>query len=225
MTSNQLSNESTCWQDKSSHLSDDSSGITPESLIIHIIDDEESVRMSCDFLISSLGLSTQVWASALTFLQQVNIYRPAVIVSDLMMPEMSGQALQVHLSQQDSPMALIALTGNGEIADAVNMMKQGAADYLEKPINSRRLQEALACAQNLTLKRATLYDIKKLYAQLTDKEKQVANELLEGNLNKNIADHLDVSVRTVEVHRSQVMKKMQSQHVSELIQKLVLLDA
>ena len=225
MTSNQLSNESTCWQDKSSHLSDDSSGITPESLIIHIIDDEESVRMSCDFLISSLGLSTQVWASALTFLQQVNIYRPAVIVSDLMMPEMSGQALQVHLSQQDSPMALIALTGNGEIADAVNMMKQGAADYLEKPINSRRLQEALACAQDLTLKRATLYDIKKLYAQLTDKEKQVANELLEGNLNKNIADHLDVSVRTVEVHRSQVMKKMQSQHVSELIQKLVMLDA
>ncbi|GAF62554.1 two component response regulator [Psychrobacter sp. JCM 18903] len=225
MTSNQLSNESTCCQDKSSHLSDDSSGITPESLIIHIIDDEESVRMSCGFLISSLGLSTQVWASALTFLQQVNIYRPAVIVSDLMMPEMSGQALQVHLSQQDSSMALIALTGNGEIADAVNMLKQGAADYLEKPINSRRLQEALACAQDLTLKRATLYDIKKLYAQLTDKEKQVANELLEGNLNKNIADHLDVSVRTVEVHRSQVMKKMQSQHVSELIQKLVLLDA
>lgn len=225
MTSNQLSNESTCWQDKSSHLSDDSSGITPESLIIHIIDDEESVRMSCDFLISSLGLSTQVWASALTFLQQVNIYRPAVIVSDLMMPEMSGQVLQVHLSQQDSPMALIALTGNGEIADAVNMLKQGAADYLEKPINSRRLQEALVCAQDLTLKRATLYDIKKLYAQLTDKEKQVANELLEGNLNKNIADHLDVSIRTVEVHRSQVMKKMQSQHVSELIQKLVLLDA
>ncbi len=225
MTSNQHSNEHTCWQDESSHLSEDSSGITPESLIIHIIDDEESVRMSCDFLISSLGLSTQVWASALTFLQQVNIYRPAVIVSDLMMPEMSGQALQVHLSQQDSPMALIALTGNGEIADAVNMLKQGAADYLEKPINSRRLQEALAYAQDLTLKRATLYDIKKLYAQLTDKEKQVANELLEGNLNKNIADHLDVSVRTVEVHRSQVMKKMQSQHVSELIQKLVLLDA
>ena len=225
MTSNQHSNEHTCWQDESSHLSEDSSGITPESLIIHIIDDEESVRMSCDFLISSLGLSTQVWASALIFLQQVNIYRPAVIVSDLMMPEMSGQALQVHLSQQDSPMALIALTGNGEIADAVNMLKQGAADYLEKPINSRRLQEALACAQDLTLKRATLYDIKNLYAQLTDKEKQVANELLQGNLNKNIANHLDISVRTVEVHRSQVMKKMQAQHVSELIQKLVMLDS
>jgi len=223
MTSNQHSNEPKCWQDKNSHLSDYSSGITPESLIIHIIDDEENVRMSCDFLISSLGLSTQVWASALTFLQQVNIYRPAVILSDLMMPEMSGQALQVHLSKHDSPIALIALTGNGEIADAVNMLKQGAADYLEKPVNSRLLQEALVRAQELSLKRAKLYDIKKLYAQLTDKEKQVANELLEGNLNKNIADHLDVSVRTVEVHRSQVMKKMQSQHVSELIQKLVML--
>ena len=212
------------------HLNKRSEWQTPvdnssDSLLIHIIDDEESVRTSCDFLISSLGLPTQVWSSALTFLQQVDIYRPAVVVSDLMMPEMSGQALQIHLNKHDSPIGFIALTGKGEIADAVNMLKQGAADYLEKPINSQRLQEALARAQALTLKRAQLYNIKKLYAQLTDKEKQVANELLQGNLNKNIADHLDISVRTVEVHRSQVMKKMQAQHVSELIQKLVMLDS
>ncbi|MGP5501316.1 response regulator transcription factor [Psychrobacter faecalis] len=196
-----------------------------EPLLVHIIDDEESVRHSCNFLISSLGLPTQVWSSALTFLQQVDIYYPAVIVSDLMMPAMSGQALQAHLNQQDSPIALIALTGQGEIADAVNMLKLGAADYLEKPINSHRLQEAIVRAQALTLKRAELYSIKKLYAQLTEKEKQVAHELMQGNLNKNIADYLDISVRTVEVHRSQVMKKMQAQHVSELIQKLVMLDS
>jgi len=202
-----------------------SAAIVSEPLLIHIIDDEESVRISCDFLISSLGLPTQVWSSALMFLQQVDIYRPAVVVSDLMMPEMSGQALQSRLNEYDSPIALIALTGKGEIADAVNMLKLGAADYLEKPINSHRLQEALARAQALTIKRAQLYSIKKLYAQLTEKEKQVANELMQGNLNKNIADHLDISVRTVEVHRSQVMKKMQAQHVSELIQKLVMLDS
>ena len=76
----------------------------------------------------------------------------------------------------------------------------------------------------MTIKRAKLYEIRKLYAQLTDKEKLVADELLQGNINKVIADHLDIAVRTVEVHRSQVMKKMQAQHVSELIQKLVLLD-
>ncbi|WP_296191074.1 MULTISPECIES: response regulator transcription factor [unclassified Psychrobacter] len=202
-----------------------SAAIVSEPLLVYIIDDEESVRISCDFLISSLGLPTQVWSSALMFLQQVDIYRPAVIVSDLMMPEMSGQALQSRLNEYDSPIALIALTGKGEIADAVNMLKLGAADYLEKPINSHRLQEALARAQALTIKRAQLYSIKKLYAQLTEKEKQVANELMQGNLNKNIADHLDISVRTVEVHRSQVMKKMQAQHVSELIQKLVMLDS
>ena len=211
------------------HLNKRSEWQTPvdnssDSLLIHIIDDEESVRTSCDFLISSLGLPTQVWSSALIFLQQVDIYRPAVVVSDLMMPEMSGQALQAYLNKHDSPIGFIALTGKGEIADAVNMLKQGAADYLEKPINSHRLQEALARAQALTIKRAQLYNIKKLYAQLTDKEKQVANELLQGNLNKNIANHLDISVRTVEVHRSQVMKKMQSQHVSELVQKLMLLE-
>ena len=155
-----------------------------ELLLVHIIDDEERVRNSCNFLISSLGLPTQVWSSALTFLQQVDIYYPAVIVSDLMMPEMSGQALQAQLNQQESPIALIALTGQGEIADAVNMLKLGAADYLEKPINSHRLQEALERAQVLTLKRAQLYGIKKLYVQLTEKEKQVAHELMQGNLNK-----------------------------------------
>ena len=196
-----------------------------EQLTIHIIDDEESVRTSCDFLVSSLGLTTQVWSSAVAFLQQVDIYMPAVVISDLMLPDMSGQALQAHLNTHNSPLALIALTGNGEITDAVNMLKQGAADYLEKPVNSRRLQEAIIRAQALTLKRAKLYYIRTLYSQLTNKEKQVANELMQGNLNKIIADHLEVSVRTVEVHRSQVMKKMESQHVSELIQKLVLIDS
>lgn len=199
--------------------------VTADQLVIHIIDDEESVRHSCEFLVSSLGLPTQIWSSAVTFLQQVDIYTPAVVVSDLMLPDMSGQELQTHLNKHHSPLALIALTGNGEIADAVTMLKKGAADYLEKPISSRRLQEAITSAQVLTIKRAKLYSIRKLYAQLTDKEKQVANELLQGNLNKIIADHLDVSVRTVEVHRSHVMKKMESQHVSELIQKLVLLSS
>ena len=196
-----------------------------ETPVIHIIDDEESVRDSCAFLISSLGLSTQTWDSALTFLQQVDIYAPAVVISDLMLPDMSGQELQIHLNKQQSPIALIALTGNGEIADAVAMLKNGAVDYLEKPIGIQRLQEAIQQAQTLTLKLAKLYYIRTLYAQLTDKEKQVAHELMQGNLNKNIADHLEVSMRTIEVHRAQVMKKMQAQHVSELIQKLVMLDS
>ena len=196
-----------------------------ETPVIHIIDDEESVRDSCAFLISSLGLSTQTWDSALTFLQQVDIYAPAVVISDLMLPDMSGQELQDYLNKQQSPIALIALTGNGEIADAVAMLKNGAVDYLEKPIGIQRLQEAIKQAQELTLKRTKLYYIRMLYAQLTDKEKQVAHELMQGNLNKNIADHLDVSMRTIEVHRAQVMKKMQAQHVSELIQKLALLDS
>lgn len=223
MTSKQMPSEQISTLVDTDNLSNGLSDVRPESLVIHIIDDEESVRTSCDFLISSLGLPTEAWASAVEFLQQVDIHRPAVVVSDLMMPAMSGQELQAYLNDNDSPMALIALTGNGEIPDAVNMLKQGAADYLEKPINSRRLQEAITNAQALTIKRAKLYEIRKLYSELTDKEKQVADELMQGNINKVIADHLDVSVRTVEVHRSQVMKKMQAQHVSELIQKLVLL--
>ncbi len=201
-----------------------SAEINTEPLLIHIIDDEESVRSSCEFLLSSLGLASQTWPSAMDFLAAVDIYCPAVVISDLNLPEMTGQALQSHLNEQQSPIALIALTGNGEISDAVNMLKKGAVDYLEKPISSQRLQQAIILAKQLTSKRAKVYEISKLYEQLTDKEKEVASELMQGNLNKIIADHLEVSVRTVEVHRSQVMKKMQAQHVSELIQKLVLLD-
>lgn len=191
--------------------------------MIHIIDDEQSVRDSCQFLIESLGMRAQVWASAVTFLETVDIYTPAVVVSDLKLPDMSGQALQAHLNKQNSPIALIALTGNGEISDAVMMLKQGAADYLEKPVSSQRLKTAIISAEQLMHTRAQHYHIRTLYAQLTDKEKQVACELMAGNLNKNIADHLDISMRTVEVHRAHIMKKMQSQHVSELIQKLAML--
>lgn len=198
--------------------------INTEPLLIHIIDDEESVRISCEFLLSSLVLSSQTWASAVDFLAAVDIYHPAVVISDLNLPHMTGQALQAHLNEHKSPIALIALTGNGEISDAVKMLKQGAVDYLEKPISSQRLQQAIRSAKQLTNKRAKLYDIAKLYEQLTDKEKEVAGELMQGKLNKVIADHLEVSMRTVEVHRSQVMKKMQAQHISELIQKLTLLE-
>ncbi|MGO1781894.1 MAG: response regulator transcription factor [Moraxellaceae bacterium] len=221
-----IENEQECRQDSSEQSANKNRPtiMAREALVIHIIDDEESVRISCEFLLDSLGLPTQVWSSATEFLRQVDIRSSAIIISDLMMPEMSGQALQRHLNKYDSPMALIALTGNGEIGDAVSMLKQGAADYLEKPISSQRLQEALVRAQRLTLDRVQLCTIKALYTQLTDKERQVADELLQGNINKVIADHLDVSVRTIEVHRSQVMKKMQAQHVSELIQKLVMLD-
>lgn len=200
-----------------------SAKIHTEPLLIHIIDDEESVRTSCEFLLSSLGLASQTWPSAVGFLAAVDIFCPAVVISDLSLPEMTGQALQAHLNEKKSPIALIALTGNGEISDAVTMLKKGAVDYLEKPISSQRLQQAIILAKQLTSKRAKLYEIGKLYEQLTDKEKEVASELMQGNLNKIIADHLEVSVRTVEVHRSQVMKKMQAQHISELIQKLVLL--
>ncbi|WP_201582793.1 response regulator transcription factor [Psychrobacter jeotgali] len=223
MTSSKTADGLTEWSNES--VNDDwYESMVPEQLMIHIIDDEQSVRESCEFLVNSLGLSTKTWASAVLFSQQVNIYYPAVVISDLMMPEMSGHALQDYLNQHDSPIAMIALTGNGEIPDAVTMLKKGAADYLEKPISSQRLQEAISAAQVLTIKRAKRYYIRKLYAQLTDKEKQVAHELMQGNLNKVIADHLEVSVRTVEVHRSQVMKKMQAQHVSELIQKLAMLE-
>lgn len=192
-------------------------------LIIHIIDDEPSVRVSCEFLIESLGFTTNTWESAVEFLATVDIFTPAVVLTDLMLPTMSGQALQAHLNAKGSPIALIALTGNGEIDDAVAMLKKGAADYLQKPVSHQKLSTAIDRAQALTQERTKIYYIQKLYAQLTDKEKQVANELLQGNLNKIIADHLDVSIRTVEVHRAQVMKKMQSQHVSELIQKLAML--
>ena len=195
-----------------------------DAINIHVIDDDEQVLASCEFLLSSIGINAVMCVSALYYLQSTYIYQPMVIISDIMMPQMDGKQLQYHLIQSRSPAAFIALTGRGEIADAVTMMQLGAVDYIEKPIQLNRLQSAIDKAYRITEQKFFIYQCQQLFATLTDKEKQIADCLMQDKLNKVIADELNVSVRTVEVHRSHVMEKMQAPHLSDLLTKLILVN-
>lgn len=193
------------------------------SITIHVIDDDEQVLASCGFLLSSIDIDAKMWATAVDFLQSVNIHEPMVVISDIMMPNMDGKQLQSHLNRFDSAAAFIALTGRGEISDAVNMMKLGAIDYIEKPVQLSRLQQVIDKAYFITQQKFYINQCKYLFNTLTDKEKRIARYLMQGKLNKVIADELSVSMRTVEVHRSHLMQKMQANHLSDLLKKLLLI--
>lgn len=166
----------------------------------------------------------QVWPAIPSWLAQVDINQPAVLICDI-----SDRILEVHtlideLQAKRSPIVLIAVGVEQNATDAVALLKRGAIDYLAVPFSDQQLQMAVLRARNLTVDRAKLQHVRRLYEQLTDKEKRIAQELMQGNINKVIADNLDVSVRTVEVHRAHVMAKMQASHSSELIQKLLLVS-
>ena len=191
-----------------------------QNMLVHIIDDDVEVLASCGFLLSSLHINAQMWDSAMTFLHNTDIMQPAIVISDIMMPQMDGKLLQQHLQAQKSPIAFIALTGRGEISDAVTMLQLGAVDYIEKPIQLNRLQHTLDKALQLTQHHHYINHCHRLYNTLTNKEKQIATCLLQGKLNKIIADELHISMRTVEVHRAHIMEKMQAAHLSELLKKL-----
>ena len=191
---------------------------------VHVIDDDAEVLASCGFLLSSIGIDAVMWHSAVDFLQATDVMQPAVVISDIMMATMDGKQLQQHLKQSHSPIAFIALTGRGEISDAVSMLKLGAVDYIEKPMQLNRLTPALDNAYKITEQNFYANQCADLYQTLTDKEKQIAICLLHGKLNKVIAEELHIAIRTVEVHRAHVMEKMQANHLSELLKKLLLID-
>lgn len=191
------------------------------SIPVHVVDDDIQVLNSRGFLLSSIDIEATLWHSASDFLAGVDTAEPAVVISDIMMPGLDGKQLQQRLLQQQSPIAMIALTGRGEVSDAVTMLKLGAVDYLEKPISLSRLQTAIDSAFQVTQQNLEQLTANRLYLTLTDKEQQVAQKIVDGKINKVIADEMHISNRTVEVHRSHIMEKMQAEHLSELIQKLL----
>lgn len=166
----------------------------------------------------------QLWPEISAWLAQVDINKPAVLICDISDRVCEIHALIDKLQAKLSPVGLIVVGADQDATQAVALLKRGTIDYLARPFSDQQLQVAIAQAYGLTVDRAKLQHIRRLYEQLTDKEKRIAQELMQGNINKVIADNLDVSVRTVEVHRAHVMTKMQASHSSELIQKLLLVS-
>ncbi|MEH8063805.1 response regulator [Gallibacterium anatis] len=190
---------------------------------VHILDDDETVVDAATFLLTQAGYDVVSWSNSKTFLEQVNPFEPGVVLLDMRMPYFDGRQVHKILKQQNSVLQVIIMTAFADVDMAVNELKQGAIDFLQKPILFDQLKTALENARIRSEKRFQQYQIEQCYDQLSEKEKEVLALIIEGNINKQIAERLNISVRTVEVHRSHIMEKMNAKNVAELIRKADLL--
>jgi two-component system response regulator FixJ len=188
---------------------------------VHVVDDEESVRRSIGFMLRTAGFTVSTWESGVAFLRAAKAAEPGCILLDVRMPEMGGLAVQRELAASGIAMPVIVLTGHGDIATAVAAMQAGAIHFLEKPFEKAALLAALATGfERLDSHDAALADRRAAavrIAALTPRERDVLHGLARGHPNKTIAYDLGISPRTVEVHRANVMTKLDVHSLSDAL--------
>jgi FixJ family two-component response regulator len=172
-------------------------------------------------LIGSIGLKTEQYESPKAFLESYDSERPGCLVLDMRMPGMSGLQLQQELARQGLHPPIIMISGHGEIPNAVQAVQNGAVDFLQKPVSDQLLLDRIQQALQLDAENRRNFDIcakaQSRYDRLTRRERQVLTGVIDGKLNKTIAAELDVSTRTVEIHRANLMEKMQADSLSALV--------
>ena len=196
---------------------------------VFIIDDDEEVRNAMVLLMESVGLNAMPFVSATEFLKNYDPKTPGCIVTDVRMPGMSGLDMQKKLNEIGAHPQVIIITGHGDIPMAVDAMREGALDFIEKPFNDQRLLDSVhraiekdAAERGIAIRLAEIQD---RVASLTRREKEVMELITQGKRNKIIADELCVSQSTVEAHRAKVMEKMQADSLSELMRMVLSLEA
>ena len=193
----------------------------PAEGLVYVIDDDQAMRDSLDFLLESAGLKAPLFESAVSFLEALPALGPGCIVSDVRMPNLDGLELLKRLRETNKALPIIIMTGHGDIPLAVEAMKLGAIDFIEKPFEDDRLigtiQAALSGAAQRQKGDALDADVASRIASLSPRERQVLDGLVAGLSNKLIARDYDISPRTIEVYRANVMTKMQASSISELV--------
>lgn len=194
------------------------------SQFVHIIDDEESIRDSLSFLFSSAGIQSVTWAGGEAFLEGLPHPDCACIILDVRMHGLSGPEVFERLRESGCNARVIFLTGHADVPVAVSTLKAGAFDFLEKPFNDNQIVELVRNAFQYHAADEAINsshrEIEERLSTLSAREKDVMCEMLDGKLNKQIADSLGIAMRTVEVHRSRVLSKLKARNVAELAKLL-----
>jgi two-component system response regulator FixJ len=196
--------------------------------VVHVVDDDEAVRSSLSMLLESAGLTTRTYDSAAAILAAAADLTGGCILSDVRMPEMDGLTLQRHLQDAGCRLPVIIMTGHGDVPVAVQALKAGAADFLEKPFDDERLLKAVGTAldedRRARAERDHIAEMAAKLHSLTPREREVLTHLVEGHPNKTIAHDLGTSPRTVEVQRARVMQKMGASSLAELVRMVLALQ-
>jgi two-component system response regulator FixJ len=192
-----------------------------DKAIVYVVDDDDAVRRSVGFMLKTSGFDVHAFASGIAFLKEVKTLDPGCVLLDVRMPEMDGLEVQQELNAQGIAMPVIVLTGHGDVATAVQAMKGGASDFLEKPFEKASLLEAIKRGSEKIGRKEEAtkseHEAKVRIAALTSREQDVLRELVRGHPNKTIAYDLGISPRTVEVHRANVMSKLGVRSLSDAL--------
>jgi len=199
---------------------------------IHVVDDDEAIRSSLSMLFQSVELNVTTHVDGKAFLEYTennSMDSTGCIVLDIRMPGMSGVEVHKQLHDRGFSYPVIFITGHGDIPMAVQAMHDGAFDFIQKPFRDQDLLDRVIAAVDkvgtLTESEATLQEYKSRYDSLTEREKEVMAMIVTGSANKVVAADLNLSQRTVEIHRSRVMEKMQSRSLAELVRIAVQLES
>jgi FixJ family two-component response regulator len=192
---------------------------------VYVVEDDEAVRDSLELLLKSDGKSVKTYDNATSFLKDYSEKMAGCIVLDIRMPGMDGMELQRKLNEKHSILPIIFVTGHGDVPMAVDAMKEGAVDFIQKPYREEALLEKIgaALAQDIE-QRKTLgekQEILRRVKSLTPREHEIMDRMIEGQANKVIAIELEISQRTVEIHRSRVMHKMGTHSLAHLVRMIL----
>jgi two-component system response regulator FixJ len=196
--------------------------------LIFVVEDDAAMRRSIVFLVESVGWAVRAFASAEEFLLEPEPGRGSCLILDVRMPTMSGLELQQILKSRRIELPIVFITGHGDVAMAVQAMKQGAQDFIEKPFKDQQLLDAIAQAVRTSTRRRAQdrhqSEFRDLLERLTQREREVAVLVARGLSNKLIARELDISDKTVQVHRAHVLEKLDVHSAAQLAQLLMRIE-
>lgn len=196
---------------------------------VYVVDDDQAVRDALQLLLRSVKIESQVFASGQDFLAALDREARGCVLLDIRMPGMSGMDVQKEMNQRGAGLAVIFLTGHGDVPMAVQAMQEGAFDFVQKPFRDQDLldtiRRALEQSDSQHEQREQVDEIRTQLAILTPRETEVLGKVVAGKSNKVIASDLGLSTRTVEIHRSRVMEKMQADSLAHLVRMYVAVEA